>query len=100
MPPQQLKFLFSKVSGCKNGSKCPAQPTSSEKKDPEFFYCLQTATLSTCEKECDQMCSNAEKLGKMTENCIVNGKSGCEIQGPGCEGPFYKCSCSVELLEH
>ena len=65
---------------------------------PEWFYCLQTASLSSCELQCEMYCNNAK--GRTIETCKVTGKSGCELHGTGCEGPFYKCSCSVELLEH
>ena len=73
-----------------------SQPTSTPPPSnvPEWFYCVQTATLSNCELQCDEYCNNAG--GKTIENCIVDGKYGCKLHGHGCEGPFYKCSCSVK----
>ena len=61
---------------------------------PEWFYCIQTATLNNCELQCENYCNNA--VGKTIETCKVNGTHGCRLHGAGCDGPFYKCSCSVE----
>ena len=63
-------------------------------KAPEWFYCIQSANLEDCNTECEVYCNNA--FGKEIELCTVQGNNGCILHGDGCDGPFYKCSCSVK----
>ena len=61
---------------------------------PEWFYCIQSGSIMSCETQCNEYCENAS--GTIIEPCKIVGNNGCELQGKGCDERFYKCACTVE----